>query len=173
MGNDFFLNHATKMVSFSYNLLGKAITNKAINSTAGSIFTSGENSNSLCDDIDTFNDRNIGGIGNYVVEGLDEIDNERINSIESYVCKTLNDITEDGQFGHFAIKLSALLSLDAMTELSEAQNKFSKLLLCSVGDFNKITVEKFLIKAKEQLDLDITPEEAGDLFALISFEGDR
>ena len=120
MGNDFFLNHANSMVAFSYKILGKRLTNAAINSTAGKVFTSGETSESLNADIKEFNERNIGGVGNYVVEGLDKIDAQRIDQIQAYMEKSLEDITDEGQFGHFALKLSALLSIEAMTELSQA-----------------------------------------------------
>jgi len=145
MGNDFFLNHATTMVAMSYKLLGKTLTNAAINSTAGTVFTSGETTESLNSDIKEFNERNIGGVGNYVVEGLDTIDEHRIDQIQAYMEKSLEDITEEGQFGHFALKLSALLSIEAMTELSQAQDKFSEILLKSTDDVNKIKPELFLV----------------------------
>lgn len=96
MGNDLFLNYAPNMVALSYKLLGRKLTNLSINSTAGSVFTSGETTTSLNSDIKQFNERNIGGIGNYVVEGLDKIDEQRIDHIQSYIEKSLEDITEEG-----------------------------------------------------------------------------
>lgn len=83
--------------------------------------------------------------------------------------KSLEDITEEGQFGHFALKLSALLSIEAMTELSQAQDKFSEILLKSTDDVNKIKPELFLAELKNQLGLDIELSEAQELFQLISF----
>jgi hypothetical protein len=61
-------------------------------------------------------EKNIGGIANYVVEGLDGVDQERIDAIEAYIIHSIESLTDEGQTGHFALKLSSMLSLEAMTK---------------------------------------------------------
>jgi len=42
MSSNLFINHALRVMQLSYKVLGVSLTNLLINSTAGSIFTSGE-----------------------------------------------------------------------------------------------------------------------------------
>lgn len=148
-------------------MLGKKITNGLINSTAGKIFTSGETTQSLNLDIKALGKRNIGGVANYVVEGLDTIDEKRIDLIQAYMEQSLEDITGEGQLGNFALKLSALLSIEAMSELSRTQTKFSELLLKSRGGTGK--VEAGLLKAtlKQELGLEVGGGECEELVQLL------
>ncbi len=73
MSSNLFINHALTGMTLSYRLLGKKVTNLLINSTAGSVFTSGETLQSLAADIKQLEARKIGGVANYVVEGLHEM----------------------------------------------------------------------------------------------------
>jgi hypothetical protein len=173
MGNDLFLNYAAPATRMAYTLMGKRITNGLINATAGSIFTSGEDTTSLKTDIDTLSDRNIGGIGNYVVEGLEHIDNLKIDNIEKYMVQSLLDISDEGQTGHFALKLSALLSIEAMRQLSDAQEQFTQILLTSRNNVNKITAESVLASLQNSLGVQTNLEEVENLISSISFNEDK
>lgn len=51
MGSDLFINNALGLMTTCYNILGIAVTNKAINSSVGSLFTSGETITTLMKDI--------------------------------------------------------------------------------------------------------------------------
>ena len=62
----------------AYRVLGKNLTNWLINRSAGDVFTSGPTINTLLQDISRLEKRNIGGIGNYVVEGLETMNEEKI-----------------------------------------------------------------------------------------------
>jgi hypothetical protein len=70
MGSDLFINNALKWMNLSYKVLGKTVTNFAINKSAGGLFTSGSSLDQLEKDINNFKKRQVGGIANYVVEGL-------------------------------------------------------------------------------------------------------
>ena len=73
MSSNMFINNALNWMRLSYKILGRSLTNFAINKTAGSIFTSGETLQSLMKDIEVLEKRGIHGVANYVVEGLHEM----------------------------------------------------------------------------------------------------
>ena len=73
MSSNFFINNALGGMRLSYKILGRTLTNFAINKTAGSIFTSGETLQSLVADIEVLEKKGIHGVANYVVEGLHEM----------------------------------------------------------------------------------------------------
>lgn len=79
MGSELFINHALGMMTTCYQVLGIPVTNKAINTSVGTLFTSGETINTLMDDIAEFEKKNISGIANYAVEGLATMDEDKIN----------------------------------------------------------------------------------------------
>lgn len=79
MGSDLFINHALGMMTTCYQVLGIPVTNKAINTSVGTLFTSGETVSTLMDDIAEFEKQNINGIANYAVEGLATMDEGKIN----------------------------------------------------------------------------------------------
>jgi hypothetical protein len=73
MSSNLFINNALTGMNVAYRILGKTFTNFLINKTAGEVFTSGETLQSLNADIKELEQRKIGGIANYVVEGLHEM----------------------------------------------------------------------------------------------------
>ena len=70
MGSNLFINYSLAGMNFAYKLLGIKLTNTVIEQTAGSIFTGGVTLSDLARDIRQLEERGIGGIGCYVVEGL-------------------------------------------------------------------------------------------------------
>lgn len=54
MGSDLFINHALGLMTTCYQVLGIPVTNKAINTSVGTLFTSGETISTLMDDIAEF-----------------------------------------------------------------------------------------------------------------------
>ena len=52
MGSDLFINHSLRMMNLSYKLFGVRLTNFAINSSVGSLFTAGETVKTLVLDMD-------------------------------------------------------------------------------------------------------------------------
>ena len=70
MSSNFCINYSLVGMNFSYRLFGIRLTNAVIERTAGSIFTGGVTLDDLNKDIKTLAERNIGGIGCYVVEGV-------------------------------------------------------------------------------------------------------
>lgn len=73
MSSNFFINNALCGMRLAYKFMGRSLTNLLINSTAGSIFTSGETLQTLVRDIEVLEKKGIHGVANYVVEGLHEM----------------------------------------------------------------------------------------------------
>lgn len=78
MSSNFFINYSLGGMKVAYRLMGKRLTNWIINKTAGDLFTSGPSINTLLQDIAKLEKRQIGGIGNYVVEGIETMDEAKI-----------------------------------------------------------------------------------------------
>jgi hypothetical protein len=51
LGSNIFIDHSLSVLTFVYRLFGLRLTNWMINRSVGSIFTSGENINTLVEDI--------------------------------------------------------------------------------------------------------------------------
>lgn len=124
MGSNLFINHALGMIHLSYKAFGLKLTNFAINNSVASIFTSGETIHSMTRDVDEHLQKNIGGIAGYVVEGLPTMDYEKINAFHEFMMKSIVAKTEGKSEGHFALKFTAIISIDVMTRLSRAQYTF-------------------------------------------------
>ena len=73
--------------------------------------------------------RGIGTIGCYVVEGVRDAKNQMLDEFLDFSVKSVNEITEGGKEGHFALKLTAYISTDLMEKLSLAQERFVKEVL--------------------------------------------
>ena len=73
MSSNFFINNALWGMRLAYKFMGRSLTNLLINSTAGSIFTSGETLQTLVSDIELLEKKGVHGVANYVVEGLHEM----------------------------------------------------------------------------------------------------
>ena len=79
MGNDLCINYGLVGMEFGYRLFGVRLTNAIIEQTAGTIFTGGVTLDDLKKDIASLEQRNIGSIACYVVEGLRKIDNSKLD----------------------------------------------------------------------------------------------
>jgi hypothetical protein len=124
MGSNLFINHSLNLIHMSYKAFGLKLTNFAINNSVASIFTSGETIKSLTQDVDKHLEKNIGGIAGYVVEGLPAMDYEKINAFHEFMMQSIIAKTEGKSEGHFALKFTAIISIDVMTRLSRAQYSF-------------------------------------------------
>lgn len=124
MGSNLFINHSLGMIHLCYKIFGLKLTNFGINNSVASIFTSGETIASLSYDIQDHERKNIGGIAGYVVEGLASMDYKKIDAFYEYMLKSITANTEGKTEGHFALKFTAIVSLDVMTRLSRAQYTF-------------------------------------------------
>lgn len=124
MSSNIFINHALRGMQLSYRLMGRTLTNLLINSTAGSIFTSGETLDTLLQDIKKLESRNIHGVANYVVEGLHEMDEAVIQKVYDDLIDSIKSLTAEGQEGHLAIKLTSMITIGIMTRISKAQGVF-------------------------------------------------
>lgn len=78
MGSNFFINHSLGITNNCYRVLGIPVTNVAINSSVGSLFTSGETLSTLMQDIAQQEAKNIGSLAGCAVEGLAEMNEDKI-----------------------------------------------------------------------------------------------
>jgi hypothetical protein len=124
MSSNFFINYALRGMQLSYRLMGRSLTNFLINSTAGSIFTSGETVQTLLADIKNLKARGILGVANYVVEGLHDMDEAVIQKVYEDLIDSVKALTAEGQEGHLAIKLTSMITIGIMTRISKAQGVF-------------------------------------------------
>jgi len=124
MSSNLFINHALRGMHLSYRVLGRTLTNFLINSTAGTIFTSGETVSTLVADIKSLEARGILGVANYVVEGLHEMDDAVIQKVYEDLIDSVKVLTAEGQEGHLAIKLTSMITIGIMTRISKAQGVY-------------------------------------------------
>jgi hypothetical protein len=124
MSSNLFINHALRGMHLSYKVLGRTLTNFLINSTAGTIFTSGETVSTLVADIKNLEARGILGVANYVVEGLHEMDDAVIQKVYEDLIDSVKVLTAGGQEGHLAIKLTSMITIGIMTRISKAQGVY-------------------------------------------------
>ena len=78
MNSNSFINYSLAGINLSYNILGVKLTNYIINKSVGNLFTSGETIETLTEDIQALEKRNIFGVGHLVVEGIEVIDEKYI-----------------------------------------------------------------------------------------------
>jgi len=124
MGSNLFINHSLMGIQLSYRLFGKRITNWAIESTAASVFTGGVSVGDLKRGTAVLEQRGIGSIACYVVEGVRQAKNETLDEFLNFSLDSIKAITEGREDGHFALKLTAYISTDLMEKISLAQHKF-------------------------------------------------
>lgn len=124
MSSNLFINYALMGMNFFYKVFGVRFTNFLINKSAGAIFTSGASIQTLLKDIEVLEKKKVHGVGNYVVEGLHEMDEAKINIFYRDMMDSIHALTEGKSEGHFAIKFTAMISIDVMTRLSSAQYSF-------------------------------------------------
>lgn len=133
MGSDLFINFSLTFLNGFYKLLGVRLTNFMINKSIGSLFTSGESIQTLVEDIKNLEKNNIYGLAGYVVEGLHVYDDGKIQKFFEHMLESIHAQTEGKEEGHFALKLTALISTDIMTRMSRAQ----KVYMNDILKFNK------------------------------------
>lgn len=124
MSSDLFINFSLSALNLFYRLIGVRLTNFFINKSVGSLFTSGESIQTLVQDIQNLEKNNIYGIGMYVVEGLHVYNETKILEFYEHLLESIIAQTEGKEEGHFALKLTALISTDIMTRMSRAQQIF-------------------------------------------------
>lgn len=112
-----------------YRLMGVKLTNALIEKTAGSIFTGGVTLQDLVQDTYQLQDRQVGGIGCYVVEGLRQVDNPTLDNFLEFCIDAVKQVSYDQKQSHFALKLTAFISTELMEKLSSAQEIFTKDIL--------------------------------------------
>ena len=79
MGSNVFINYSLTGISAAYKVLGTRITNFAIENTAASVFTGGVTVADLSNSAIELEQRGIGTIGCYVVEGVRDAQNEKLD----------------------------------------------------------------------------------------------
>ena len=141
MSSNFFINYSLVGMNFSYKLFGVKLTNTVIERTAGSIFTGGVTLDDLNRDIKELNERNIGGIGCYVVEGVRDPQDSELDKFTDFTMESIERLSEHGNAGHFALKLTAFIGLEALERISLAQKRFTEDILKVDFDLNNANVE--------------------------------
>mmetsp|Transcript_28725 Transcript_28725/g.43386 ORF Transcript_28725/g.43386 Transcript_28725/m.43386 type:complete len:293 (+) Transcript_28725:238-1116(+) len=171
MGSNMFINHALTGMNLSYRLLGVRFTNFMINSSVGSIFTSGDTVQTLRQDLSAIEKQNINGIANYSVEGLKEMDEEKVANFFKVMKESIVAMTEGRSEGHLAIKLTTLISMDILTRLSRAQQIFMNDILkydkqdpIQICDVRNSLIERGIT---------FTEEELQGLFDSLKFEHNK
>jgi len=131
MASDIFINYSLLGMRLSYKLLGTSLTNLAIESTCGSIFTGGVTLDDLLREQAKLETQNIGTIGMSVVEGLREVSEEKLDHFLDFTMEAINKITKGRDEGHMAVKLTAFVSMEVMEKVSKAQRTFIEQILCT------------------------------------------
>ena len=121
MSSNLFINYSLSLMNLCYKMIGVKATNFMINKSVGSLFTSGETIQTLVQDLETFEKNGVFGVANYVVEGLETMDELYIQKVYDHMLESIQKQTEGRDEGHFALKLTALISTDVMTKMSKAQ----------------------------------------------------
>ena len=159
MGSNLFINYSLSAMNLFYKILGVRFTNLMINSSVGSLFTSGESITSLIKDLEALEKNNIYGIANYVVEGIDVYDDAYVQKVYEHMLESIHAQTEGKQEGHFALKLTGLISTDVMTRLSRAQQvfmnnilKFDKQETIDMEDLRNSLLERGIQFEQEEID---------------------
>lgn len=84
MGSNLFINYSLMGINASYKLLGTRLTNLAVETTAGSIFTGGVNLDDVKRNTADLETRGIGTVGCYVVEGLRQVENSVLDDFLNF-----------------------------------------------------------------------------------------
>lgn len=168
MGSNMFINHSLGMMNVCYKIFGIKLTNFAINNSVASIFTSGETVASMKYDVGVHEKKNIGGIAGYVVEGLAKMDYKKIDAFYETMKQSIIVKTEGKTEGHFALKFTAIISIDVMTRLSRAQYSFMNDVL-KFDKQDKIDISDLRNSLLER-GINFTDAELQNLFVSLKFE---
>ena len=126
MGSNLFINYSLMGINVAYRVLGKRLTNFAIESTAASVFTGGVTVADLVRSSEELAQRGIGSIACFVVEGVRNAENTQLDDFLRFSVEAIREITRDSTEGHFALKLTAYISTDLMERLSQAQEAYTR-----------------------------------------------
>ena len=118
MNSNLFINWSSGLIDTSYRILGLRATNALIDSTAGSIFVGGVTIDELNKTALGLQNRNIGTLVGYVVEGLRDKTNAELDEYVDFCANAIKSITEDGTEGNFQLKLTAYMSTELMEKLN-------------------------------------------------------
>lgn len=159
MGSNLFINYALFGMNVFYKVLGVRFTNFMINKSVGSLFTAGESIQTLVEDIKALEKHNVYGIANYVVEGLDVYDDAFVQGVFEHMLESIHAQTEGKEEGHFALKLTGLISTDVMTRMSRAQQvymndilKFDKQETLNISDIRNSLLERGIEFSEQELE---------------------
>ena len=95
MGSNVFINHSLTGISASYKLLGTKLTNFVIENTAASVFTGGVTVKDLAGAAVELEERGIGTIGCYVVEGVRDAENAALDKFLDFSVDSVRSVTEN------------------------------------------------------------------------------
>ena len=128
MGSNLFIHYALTGVHFMYRLFGMRFTNYLIESTGGAVFTGGTDLKSLKLIRNGFQEKGIGTIACYVVEGVRQVENTTLENFCKFTVRSIQQLAGDHET-HFALKLTAYISTNLMEKLSAAQFIFATKIL--------------------------------------------
>jgi hypothetical protein len=120
MSSNLFINYSLAGMSLAYRLIGTRLTNTLIERTAASIFTGGVTIDDLLRDMDLNEKRKIGSISMMVVEGLTNASESTLDHFYNISRDTVTKMTQGRSEAHFAVKLTAFVSLEVMQRISGA-----------------------------------------------------
>ena len=118
MASNIFINYSLSGMRVAYRLLGIKLTNKLIESTAASIFTGGVTLQDLIREIRVLENRGVGTISMSVVEGLRNVPENTLDEFLEFSEETVRQMTEGRSEAHFAVKLTAFVSMEIMEKVS-------------------------------------------------------
>jgi len=118
MASNIFINYSLAGMQIAYRLLGIRMTNRLIESTAASIFTGGVTLQDLVREINLLEHRGVGTISMSVVEGLRNVSDQTLDEFLQFSKETVRIMTEGKSEAHFAVKLTAFVSMEIMEKLS-------------------------------------------------------
>ena len=174
MASNFFINYSLSGMSFAYRTIGMRLTNLAIEKTAGSIFTGGVSVEDLCRDMDLLATRNIGSISMMVVEGLTNAEEKTLDYFYKMSMDTVKKMSEGRDEAHFAMKLTAFVSLEVMEKISSAQKTFVHeiLALDYARRDNILTREQLAQNLAQHGITDYSPSDFDQLVSDLSHNGE-
>ncbi len=140
MGSNLFINYSLMGINAAYKVFGTRLTNFAIENTAASVFTGGVTVADLNANAVELKQRGIGSVGCYVVEGVRNAPNQALDEFLDFSVKSVKEITQSGEQGHFALKLTAYISSELMEKLNTAQHRFVHEVLQVCFDAEDTTV---------------------------------
>lgn len=177
MSSNVFINYSLGAMSLAYRTMGRKVTNTLIEQTAGTIFTGGVSVSDLCKDMDVLEKRNIGTISMMVVEGLTNAEESTLDYFYAISKDTVQQMSEGRPEAHFAVKLTAFVSLEVMEKMSGAQKKFvHDVLALDYADRSEssiLTREQLVSNLREAGIVDYSESDLNQLVEQLSDEQGR